>query len=78
MKLLHRLLVVIWAVSAALLGASAAAPALAQKRVALIVGNNTYQNLGADKHLKNAVGDARIVRDTLQKLGFEVLYGGKS
>ena len=50
-------------------------PAAAQKRFALVVGNNTYLNLGADKQLENAISDARAVRNTLQGLGFEVLYG---
>jgi hypothetical protein len=50
-------------------------PALAQKRVALVVGNNSYQNLSPDKQLKNAISDASAMRDTLRQLDFEVLYG---
>jgi hypothetical protein len=51
------------------------APASAQNRLALVVGNNDYANLGADKQLHNAISDARLMRGTLQGLGFEVLYG---
>ena len=54
---------------------TAAVPAFAQKRVALVVGNNAYVSLGADKQLLNAISDARLMRTTLQGLGFEVLYG---
>jgi uncharacterized caspase-like protein len=50
----------------------ATAPAQAEKRVALIVGNGDYQN--ADK-LANPVTDARRMRDALGKLGFEIVYG---
>lgn len=49
--------------------------AFAEKRVALVVGNNAYVNLGPDKQLRNAVSDARLVRDTLKGLGFAVIYG---
>ena len=49
--------------------------AYAQKRVALVVGNNAYPQLAADKQLTNAISDARAMRDALQGLGFEVLYG---
>ena len=50
-------------------------PASAQKRVALVVGNNSYGNLPADRQLQNAVNDARLMRDTLRGLGFDVIYG---
>jgi len=52
-----------------------AAPAAAEKRVALVVGNDTYPNLGNERQLRNAVSDARAIRNTLQNLGFDVLYG---
>jgi hypothetical protein len=54
---------------------AAAAPAEAAKRVALVVGNNDYANLPADRQLRNAVADARIVRAALEGLGFEVMHG---
>src|ERR1700686_3260242 len=47
-------------------------PGYADKRVALVIGNGAYQH--ADK-LANPVTDARRLRDTLGKLGFEVVYG---
>ena len=44
------------------------------KRVALVIGNNSYQNLPADKQLKKALNDAAAVRTTLaDDLGFSVL-----
>jgi uncharacterized caspase-like protein len=46
--------------------------ALADKRVALVVGNAAYRY--ADP-LANPVNDARGVRDALARLGFDVLYG---
>ncbi len=51
---------------------SALAPALADKRVALVVGNAAYRH--ADK-LADPVNDARSMRDALQKLSFDVVYG---
>ena len=56
-------------------GLFAADGANAQKRVALVVGINTYPNLAADKQLANAVSDARAMRDALAGLGFDVIYG---
>jgi serine protease Do len=50
----------------------AAPPAHAEKRVALVIGNAAYQH--ADK-LANPVTDARRLRDTLAKLGFEIVFG---
>ena len=47
-------------------------PSHAERRVALVIGNGDYQH--ADK-LANPVTDARRLRDTLGKLGFEVVYG---
>ena len=43
----------------------------AEQRVALIVGNDNYARL---PHLKNSLNDARLMRDTLKKSGFIVLY----
>jgi hypothetical protein len=50
----------------------ALAPAHAEKRVALVVGNGAYRH--ADK-LANPVNDAQRMRDALKKLGFDVVYG---
>lgn len=42
------------------------------KRVAFVVGIGTYDNLGADKQLKNAVNDADGVSAKLTEIGFQV------
>ncbi len=64
------------AIAVAMLASAAlASPASAQKRVALVVGNNSYSNLPADRQLRNAVNDAQLMRNTLQGLGFDVIYG---
>jgi hypothetical protein len=60
---------------AALLGIAAAlvtmaAPAHAEKRVALVIGNNDYRNV---PKLQKAVNDARTMGDTLKQLGFSVM-----
>jgi caspase domain-containing protein len=47
-----------------------AAPAHAEKRVALVVGNNDYRNV---PKLQKAVNDARTMGDTLKQLGFTVM-----
>lgn len=52
-----------------------ASPAIAEKRVALVIGNDRYANLAGDKQLNNAINDARAVKLTLEGLGFNVLYG---
>jgi formylglycine-generating enzyme required for sulfatase activity len=52
--------------------ACALAPARAEKRVALVVGNGAYRH--ADK-LANPVNDARGMRDALAGLKFDVVYG---
>ena len=46
------------------------APAQAEKRVALVVGNNDYRNV---PKLQKAVNDARTMGDTLKQLGFSVM-----
>ena len=54
----------------ALLGASAlAGPALAERRVALAIGNANYASVNP---LKNPVNDATGVAQVLRGLGFEV------
>lgn len=49
---------------------AAAAPAEAEKRVALVIGNNDYRNV---PKLQKAVNDARTMGDTLKQLGFSVM-----
>jgi hypothetical protein len=48
----------------------AATPAHAEKRVALVIGNNDYKNV---PKLQKAVNDARTMGDTLKQLGFSVM-----
>jgi hypothetical protein len=55
-------------IAAALLALSA--PAHAEKRVALVIGNNDYKNV---PKLQKAVNDARTMGDTLKQLGFSVM-----
>ena len=63
-----------WKNAAALCIAAAgimlAAPAYAEKRVALVIGNNDYRNV---PKLQKAVNDARTMGDTLKQLGFTVM-----
>jgi hypothetical protein len=47
-----------------------AQPARAEKRVALVIGNNDYKNV---PKLQKAVNDARTMGDTLKQLGFSVM-----
>ena len=47
-----------------------AAPAQAEKRVALVIGNNDYKNV---PKLQKAVNDARTMGETLKQLGFTVM-----
>src|SRR6201990_418903 len=49
---------------------AAVAPAHAEKRVALVIGNNDYRNV---PKLQKAVNDARTMGDTLKQLGFSVM-----
>ncbi|QPF84336.1 YARHG domain-containing protein [Bradyrhizobium genosp. L] len=50
------------------------APAAAEKRIALVVGNSAYQNVS---RLQNPTSDAQMVAETLQRLGF-ALVGGRA
>jgi hypothetical protein len=56
--------------SAAAIFLAFAAPAHAEKRVALVIGNNDYKNV---PKLQKAVNDARTMGDTLKQLGFTVM-----
>jgi hypothetical protein len=47
-----------------------AGPAYAEKRVALVIGNNDYKNV---PKLQKAANDARTMGDTLKQLGFSVM-----
>jgi formylglycine-generating enzyme required for sulfatase activity len=55
--------------------AGAVAAAHAEKRVALVVGNDRYANLGANEQLQKAVNDARAVGGALKGIGFDVIAG---
>jgi hypothetical protein len=50
-------------------------PGLADKRVALVVGNDRYANLPPDQQLQKAANDARAIGDTVERLRFEVIRG---
>jgi len=64
-----------WTILAAgLLAVLFAPPAVAEKRVALVVGNSAYQNVS---RLENPKSDALLVADTLKRLGF-ILVGGQA
>jgi uncharacterized caspase-like protein len=52
----------------------AACPAFAQKRVALVIGIDRYDNLESRSQLKKARGDAKSVAETLRTLDFEVIH----
>ena len=49
---------------------AAAQPAWAEKRVALVIGNDDYKNV---PKLQKAVNDARAMGNTLKQLGFTVM-----
>jgi cyclophilin family peptidyl-prolyl cis-trans isomerase/uncharacterized caspase-like protein len=51
----------------------AAAPAWAEKRVALVIGNSAYENVTP---LDNPRNDARLIATTLAGLGFTLVGGG--
>ena len=42
-----------------------------EQRIALIIGNNNYTHL---PNLKNPLNDAKLMRETLKKNGFTILY----
>ncbi len=49
-----------------------AGPAMAERRIALVVGNSSYRNTPS---LENPKNDAREMAAVLQRLGFEVIRG---
>jgi uncharacterized caspase-like protein len=53
----------------------ALAPAHGEKRVALVIGNDRYANLGPNEQLQKASNDARAVGAALKGLGFDVIAG---
>jgi Caspase domain len=55
-----------------MLGASAGAPAHADKRIALVIGNGAYQNA---PQLPNPPNDAHDVAEALKRIGFDVILG---
>src|SRR6185295_17970838 len=66
----------IWKVAglASWLALTLAAPAVAEKRVALVIGNSAYQNV---TRLDNPRSDAALMAETLAGLGF-TLIGGRA
>lgn len=56
----------------ALLSLLSAAPAVAEKRIALVVGNSAYQNV---TRLDNPRNDAVLMAETLGNLGFSLIGG---
>jgi len=62
-----------WIVAAFLLLVAMSAPAHAEKRVALVIGNSAYQSAVP---LANPANDAKLMSDTLLSLGFFVVGGG--
>src|SRR3974390_2341236 len=56
--------------SVCLWAATFMSPASAEKRVALVIGNNDYKNV---PKLQKAVNDARTMGETLKQLGFSVM-----
>ena len=59
-----------WALSLMVPFLALAQPAHAEKRVALVIGNNDYKYV---PKLQKAVNDARTMGDTLKQLGFSVM-----
>jgi formylglycine-generating enzyme required for sulfatase activity len=57
----------------ALLAGVFSVPASADKRVALVVGNSAYRNVG---RLDNPANDAKLLSETLRALGFTLVGGG--
>ncbi|PJK29481.1 caspase family protein [Minwuia thermotolerans] len=56
--------------TALLVAIAVAAPAVAEERIALVIGNGDYGALGS---LKNPVNDSRLMAATLREMGFRVI-----
>jgi PQQ-dependent dehydrogenase (methanol/ethanol family) len=50
-------------------------PARAEKRLALVIGNDRYVNLPLSEQLQKAVSDSRAIGGALRSIGFDVLSG---
>jgi uncharacterized caspase-like protein/peptidoglycan hydrolase-like protein with peptidoglycan-binding domain len=61
---------VIWLILLIITLVSISSPALAEKRVALVVGNSAYRSVPA---LPNSAADANAIGDALEHLGFQVV-----
>jgi tetratricopeptide (TPR) repeat protein len=72
---MRRTAAIVGAVIALLVAAPAA---VAEQRLALVIGNDLYPNLSADRKLNNAVNDARAMAETLKVLGFDILGGAEA
>ena len=66
-KMFHKSVLIVFAISLAL---TLSNEAWAEKRIALVIGNGAYPNIG---ELANPSNDARLMADTLRQLGFEVI-----
>jgi hypothetical protein len=62
-------------IAAGLILMCALAPAHAEKRVALVIGNDRYPSLSSSEQLQRAVNDARSVGAALKQIGFDVVSG---
>jgi uncharacterized caspase-like protein len=62
-----------WVAAVFVLAVCLGAPAHAEKRVALVIGNSHYKNVTP---LDNPVSDARLMAETLRALGFVIVGGG--
>jgi formylglycine-generating enzyme required for sulfatase activity len=72
MGIVHRGLGIAFvAITAAIIGTTI--PALAEKRVALIVGNSAYKHV---TRLENPANDAKLMAETLRALGFTLVGNG--
>lgn len=70
-----RIVVKVLAVAMVLAAGFGVGPALAQKRVALVIGIDFYPGLSPEDQLRKAGNDSRAVGDALQTLGFQVMRG---
>ncbi|MCB1414300.1 MAG: caspase family protein [Xanthobacteraceae bacterium] len=71
--MLLRCLLLLVAVAAGL--AVPGGAARAERRLALVIGNDLYVNMPASRQLRKAANDARTIGAALSSLGFEVVLG---